>query len=289
MNASELIKDFTLYLKRRGKSKSTLIAYENDIRQLAESNVNKDLTEFNEADIRSGLVFLQTSKTLSAKTISRKLNSIRTFYKYLAEKKIIHSSPAENISHPKFKAKKQRILSRMEFLALREISRENLRLFTMIELLLQTGIKIGEISRLKVKDVNLNGKFAEIFIETFASSPSRRVPLNSKIQYELEKYIRENNFKKKPESPLFSTKTGKSIQIRNIRSSIDRALIKAKIRNACVNDLRNTFIVHQLNNGMSLSHVAGVVGHKNTITTSRYLELLPKKFKPNGTEQIVEL
>ena len=105
----------------------------------------------------------------------------------------------------------------------------------------------------------------------------------------MEKYIRENNFKKKPESPLFSTKTGKSIQIRNIRSSIDRALIKAKIRNACVNDLRNTFIVHQLNNGMSLSHVAGIVGHKNTITTSRYLELLPKKFKPNGTEQIVEL
>ncbi len=287
MDTQKLIKDFISYLKRKGKTKSTLIAYENDILQLAESNLNKELMNYSETDIKHGLQFLQTSKSLSAKTISRKLNSTRTFYKYLLEKKLIKVNPAARISHPKFRAKKQRFLTKMEYLALREVSRENDRLFTMIDLLLQTGIRIGELSRLKIKDIKLNSSKSTIFVEKFGSCNERTVYLNDKITNELKSFLAKQ--KHKDNAPLFSTKTGRSIEVRNIRGSIDRAIIKAKLKNACVNDLRNTFIFYQLSNGLSLSKLAEIVGHKNINTTTRYLELLPKKYKPNGNDSIVEL
>ncbi len=289
MDTQTLINEFTTHLKRSNKTKSTIIAYQKDITQLSESNINKSLIDFNETDVRNALSYFHNVKNLSAKTVSRKLNSIRTFYKFLEGKRLIMSNPAINISHPKFRAKKQRFLSRMEFLALREVSRENPRLFAMIELMLQTGIRIGELSRIKIKDVHLDTSKPFIYLEKFDSSPERNVPLSSKIAHELKEYLKIDSVKNKADNPLFCTKSGKSIEIRNIRSSIDRAIIKAKIKNTCVNDLRNTFIVHQLNHGMSLTKVAEIVGHKNTVTTSRYLEILPKKYKPSGVEGIVEL
>lgn len=289
MENEKLTNDFINYLKRRGKAKSTLIAYQNDIKQLAESNLSKNLVDFSEVDVKHGLNFLQTTYSLSAKTVSRKLNSIRTFYKFLEEKKIVKENPTTKITHPKFRIKKQRFLSKQEYLALREVSRENPKIYMIIEFLLQTGVRIGEVSRIKIKDLYITRQEPYVYIEKFASNPERKVPLNSKVVTELKDYLSRIKPSKKPTAPLFATKTGRSIEIRNIRGSIDRFIIKAKIKNACVNDLRNTFIVAQLSNGISISRLADMVGHKNIATTTRYVDLLSKKYKSRGIDKVVEL
>ncbi len=259
MDNKELIDLFTKYLKANGKTVSTIIAYKKDIEQLSESNISKKLDEFNSTDIKFFLEYLKTNKKLSLKTISRKLNSIRTFFKFLAIKGIILNNPAIDVAHPKFKNKRPRVLNKYEYLALREVCRENLRLYTMIEILLQTGIRISELSRIKRNDIKINSR-SYLLISSYSSNPSRKVPLNNKIANIINKYINITN----PTDTLFVTKTGKPIEIRNIRSSIDRAIIKAEIKNACINDLRNTFIVYQLGSGLSIVKVAELVGHKNT-------------------------
>ncbi len=289
MNNEQLINEFLVYLKKNDKTKSTLIAYTNDIKQLSSTNVSKSLSEFSTNDIKYSLDYLHNTTGLSFKTISRKLNSIRTFYKFLTEKSYIKENPANQIPHPKFKLKKPRVLSKVEYLALREVSRDNPRLYTMIELLIQTGIRIGELARLKVKDIHIDNSHGFTIIEAFSSNSERVVPLNQKIKNILKEYLDEYKFKNKPNHPLFCTKNGKSIEIRNIRSSIDRAIIKSKVKNACVNDIRNTFIVFQLTKGMPLSRVSEIIGHKSIVTTSRYLELLTKKYKPSGIEMVSEL
>lgn len=287
MDSKKAINDFISYLKRKKKSKSTLIAYKKDLEQISESNIKKSIADFTETDLRHALKYLTNIYTISPKTLSRKINSLRTFYRYLLEKKVIKLNPALNIQHPKYRIKKQRILSKQEYLALRETSRDNNRLFLITELLLQTGIRIGELSRLKKSDVTIKGKKSSIKIGQFASNDERTVPLNYKMREYLDKYLKEDNRKK--DAPLFYTKTGKAIEVRNIRSSIDRAIIKARIKNACVNDLRNTFIVYQLNSGASIDFIAEIVGHKNIATTTRYIELLSKKYRALGINEVVEL
>jgi integrase/recombinase XerC/integrase/recombinase XerD len=62
--------------------------------------------------------------------------------------------------------------------------------------------------------------------------------------------------------------------IRNIRQVIDRCFADVGIENATVNDLRNTFIAHQLTNGAGLEYIARIVGHKRLSSTERFLNLV---------------
>jgi integrase/recombinase XerC len=274
MSTSELINDFITHLNDTGKSLSTIVAYKKDITQLSEFNPSKPLEKFSNEDIRKWLEYSRTSDDLTPKTISRKLNSTRTFFKYLTRENLIDLNPALDIPHPKFKPEKPRILSRMEYLALKEVSRSNLRLYTMVELLLQTGLRISELSRLKTKDVNMRRDFSYLVVKRFSGTMERRIPLNSKATKALRDYLHNN----RKSLFLFATKTGKGIEVRNIRSSIDRAITKAQLKNVCVNDLRNTFIVHQLSNGFSVARLSQMVGHKNLITTQKYIELLDHEY-----------
>lgn len=287
MNDEKLIENFSLYLRRKNKTKSTITAYVKDIEQLSEAVPEKSLTEISEEDIRFNLKNWVYNGTFSTKTVSRKLNSIRTFYNFLIEKKEITISPAADIHHPKFRTEKPTVLTKPEYTTLRESCSENLKFLTVIELLLQTGMRIGELSRVKMKDIYLN-KDPHVFISEFSSIKERKVPLDDKAVKALKLYLSTVE-KRNPEQPLFSTRNGKNIQVRNIRASIDKIIKRAKISNICVNDIRNTFIVYQLNAGFNIDRLAEIVGHKTTITTTRYLSLLNKEYKDRKITKVQEL
>jgi integrase/recombinase XerD len=281
-----LILDFTKHLEQTGKSNSTIIAYKKDLEQV-HSHLDRDLHEVNLEDLSQAIKALQTRHGFTPKTVSRKINSLRTFYRFLNTLGKISHNPADQMEHPKFTPKPPRVLSQVEYLALREVSRSNKRLFTMIELLLQTGIRIGELSRVRVKHLELETK-PLLHVEAYSSLDARRIPLNSKIQDLIQEYL-ETLKASHSEHPLFPTRDGKPIIIRNIRSSIDRALIKAGIEDASVNDLRNTFIVGQLKAGVSLDFLAEIVGHRSKTTTQKYTELLAEAYTPTGKIELIVL
>jgi site-specific recombinase XerD len=286
MENSEIINSFSTYLKRKGKAKSTLLAYVKDIEQLCLNTNKKSVIELSESDIKQCLDKWHKNGDFSVKTVSRKLNSIRTFYSYLSEKRFVTTNPATNIHHPKFRTEKPRVLSKVEYLTLKDNCSDNLKLYTIVELLLQTGMRIGELSRLKINDINVNN--STLHISEFSTIETRTVPLNNKTLKSLKLYLGTLERKNK-DIALFSTKNGKPIEVRNIRASIDKIIKKSKIKDTSVNDIRNTFIVYQLSKGMSIDCLAEIVGHKSTATTIRYLQLLPKQYKDKGIREIVEL
>ncbi len=288
MTLTELQDTFVKKLKEKGRAKSTIIAYSKDIEQLTEFLNAKNITDPKKITLDELQEFKKSleKKDYTPKSISRKINSIRTFFKSLLAENIISENPADKLSHPKFETKPPRVLTEMEYRALRDVSRSDVRLFSIVELLLQTGIRIGELSRLKLNDVKTtqDGKTRYIEVEAYGSHESRKVPLNNSANQALEQYL-----KARPESDseeIFITKTGNPLLVRNIRTSIDRAFEKAGIKDAKVNDLRNTFIAHHLANGVSLVTVSKLVGHKRLSTTEKYLDLVAKE--ENGTQQKLE-
>ena len=68
----------------------------------------------------------------------------------------------------------------MEYRALRDVARSDIRLYSIVELLLQTGIRIGELARLELESIKTtsDGKVKYIKVDEFGSHPSRKVPLN---------------------------------------------------------------------------------------------------------------
>jgi site-specific recombinase XerD len=283
----ELIDNFVQHLNQSGKSHSTIIAYRKDLEQLFVV-VNKEIRHLQKDDLVAALSHLQNQYKFSTKTLSRKLNSFRTFFKFLHSQGHIKHNVAEEVEHPKLTAKPPRVLSQPEYLALREVSRDNLRLHTMIELMLQTGLRIGEVSRLKISDVEFTKTGGTLNVAAFSTIPTRKIQLNARAAQALSTYLASMR-NVKPETPLFPTRDGKEMIIRNIRSAVDRAMQKAGIEDASVNDLRNTFIMAQLKAGVPLDVISHTVGHRSKTTTQKYLELLDTPYTPSGDSKVAEL
>jgi len=200
----------------------------------------------------------------------------------LAWPSVAHSQGAQNdpaapVAHPKYQNPPPRILSRMEYRALRDAARSDLRIRAIIELMLQTGVRIGEVANLRLEDIS-----DKIFIRAYESQPQREVPLNETARDALNQYIAIRP--KTTSDHIFVTKTGKPLLVRNIRSAIDRYFREAGIEKAKVNDLRNTFIVHQLKSGVDIVTVSKIAGHKRLSTTEHYLQFIDKREGKKGTK-----
>src|SRR5690606_8465424 len=117
--------------------------------------------------------------------------------------------------------------------------RGDVRMSAIIELLLQTGMRISELAALELPDVDFEKNV--ITIQPQDSRPGRRVPLNAAAKQAVMEYLKLRPRTK--ERTLFLTKTCRPFLVRNIRTAIDRYFRLAGIKEAKVNDLRHTFII----------------------------------------------
>lgn len=281
LSLSEAKNEFITYIKGNGRANATILAYGKDIDQLAEFSLTqqKDLNTITTQDIENFKTYLK-NQNYTAKSISRKINSIKSLFRYLKSKNAIADNPAQQVSHPKYDIAPPRVLSRMEYRALRDACRDDVRLSAIIELLLQTGMRIGELANLTIDDVDDRKK--ELLIKPYESQPGRTVPLTEAALKSLESYLKIRP--KTRDKVLFVTKTGNPFLVRNIRTAIDRYYKLAGIKNAKVNDLRHTFITQQLQSGIPLTYLSKIVGHKRLSTTEKYLKLIDNQLEKNAVK-----
>lgn len=279
VNLRDAHQQFIGHLKGRSRASATILAYGKDIEQLVNFLSAPPISKENADDVTTEDLnaFMQklASEGYTTKSISRKTNSTKTFFKFLKSSGLTQDDPAANLEHPKFENKPPRILSKVEYRALRDAAKGDLRIFAIIELFLQTGIRIGELAKLTTDDVNLDPANPSIHIKPFEGSSERTIPLNKPAVEAIQKYLEVRS--KTPNKALFVTKTGRPLLIRNIRTAIDRYFKMAGIKDAKVNDLRHTWIAHHLSTGTSLTLISKLAGHKRVSTTERYLQFIQGK------------
>lgn len=284
MSLAITLSDFTKDLRSKKRSDFTITAYHKDLEQfilyLEKLGINT-WEKTNTKILEKYILELKNKKELSLKSISRKINSMRTFYKYLISHKLVKENYALQIKHPKVQRQVPRVLSPLEYKALRDTAKGNLRLYTMIEMLLQSGMRIGELSRLKRS--NINDKLTHINIEAYSSYPQRTIEISPALKVALSSYLHHKLVISSESKYVFFTRNGDKVLIRNIRSSIDSAFKATGIKDTKVNDLRNTFIVHQLESGMRLDKLAQTLGHKRQSTTEYYLEFIETRPQKTNT------
>jgi site-specific recombinase XerD len=277
---SSLIDKFITGLKEQGKSNFTMVAYKKDLEQFAgyiSSKEINDIRDVKKEDI-SGFINKLISDNYSKKSASRKLNSIRTFFRFLKNDGAIEQNPSLDVAHPKYIQAPPRIFSKLEYRAIRDVAKENPRTYAMVEVLLQTGIRIGELTNIRLGDV----KNSSLYVQPYGKTPAREVPMNKAVKKAVEDYIKERNSQENVSTDdamayLFITRTGKPLLVRNIRQIITRCFREVGIENATVNDFRNTFIAHQLLHGYSIDFIAKLVGHKRLSSTERFLNLVEEQ------------
>lgn len=267
---NDLLPKFIDHLKELGRSPATILAYRSDLQQLvdfvAEQKNKTEPKSIEREDVEAFRDFLLKQK-YTPKSTSRKLNAIKTFFRWMKEVGAIIHDKSEKVEHPKIESTEPKHLNQIEYRALRDTVRQDPRVAAIVELILQTGMRISEIANLKVSQVTQE----TVFIEAYANQPARDVTINKTALEAVQEYL-----KVRPQTQsqnLFVSKTGRPLAVRNIRATIDRYTQKAEIATYSVNDIRTTFIVENLKRGVDINLVSKAAGHKRVSTTERYLEL----------------
>jgi len=288
LTINEIREEFVVSLRKQDRAQATILAYGTDIKQLikfVESRGKVTPQEISYEDLTEFLESLR-GKNYTEKSISRKINSIRTFFRFLKDRKFVEQDPSTKLSHPKLETKPPHILTELEYRALRDACRGDARMNAIVELLLQTGIRIGELRQVRIEDVKFDNKGkGSLHIQPSHRRKGHDIPLNLAAQRAIKAYLKVRP--KAETNILFVTRTGRAFLIRNIRASLNRYFEKAKIKKATVNDLRHTFIAYQIQKGVDVAHISKIVGHKRLTSTEKYLEYV--KRPEEETRELEEL
>ena len=262
------LEKFTTHLKSQKRSSATVVAYSSDLIQLKNHFIGRRITQITTLTPQHLTDYLISlaGNGYTAKSVSRKVNSLKTLFKFLSQSGLVPANPALDLTHPKYETSAPRILTLTEYKSLRDAVRLDIRMSAIVELLLQTGLRISELANLHLEDIKKN----ELYIRPLENNSARTIPLVKSAATAAQNYI---SIRPQVTDPhLFVTKTGHPLLIRNIRTAVDRYFRHAGVKSVKVNDLRHTFIAHQLSSGLDPLYLSQIVGHKRLTSTTKYLD-----------------
>lgn len=263
-------------------SHHTLTAYNNDINQFTsfclESKMIADInevTEISHKSIRLWIIELNKSGN-SAKTITRKISAIKSFYAFLFKEGIIQNNPANKLVLPKIKKRLPVFIreDKMNKINSKEMFSEDfngLRDRLIIELLYNTGVRLSELIEIKHSDFDVNNEQVKIFGKR---SKERICPLNAFIINIYRDYIvekRKRGFSCSENSYLLLTNKGNKLYPKFVYLKVRYYLgLVTDMKKRSPHILRHTFATHMLNNGADLNAVKELLGHSGLAATQIY-------------------
>lgn len=273
------IEDFLKYLEvEKNYSNKTIVSYKNDLIEVFEY-LNKEFLSLKEDDIMKYLNFLNTKKDKRT-TISRKISSLKSFYKYLNRKKIINNNPMEFILYPKKERKLPNYIEYNELESLLKSSLEtknSLRDNLIIELLYATGIRVSELVNIKTNDIDFNSNSIKVFGK---GSKERIVYFGEYASNAIKNYINSDIYKSSNCIWLLPSNKKTHLTTRTIELILDKIMkdisIKSKVS---PHTLRHTFATHMLNSGCDIKVVQELLGHENLTTTEVYTHITNEELR----------
>ena len=265
-------------------SKHTINAYALDLRQyvdfIKDQYGNLSWSEHSHLIIRSWLA--QIIDTNTARTVNRKISSLKSYYKYLEREAVIENNPMEKIEAPKTKkslpgfideSKMNLLLDQSEF----EKGFEGIRNKMILQLFYYTGMRLSELINLKINDVD----FSNLSIKVLGKRNKERIiPIVSSFVLELKEYIELKQAQFPQGQHLICLNNGKKLYPKFAYRVVNRYLSSVSTQNkTSPHVLRHTFATHMLNNGADLNSIKELLGHANLSATQVYTHNTFEKLK----------
>lgn len=278
-DAQILLRFFDFLFVEKGLSSNTIESYKNDlVKYFVYLRSNK--INWQDVDRRRIDTYLSWAQNegVSVATISRYISSIRSFYKFIQNEKILSSNPVEDIELPRKPKKLPDFLTNEEvdrLLASPDKSTPiGLRDAAMFELLYATGERVSEIINLKMEDINLDEGY---LICLGKGGKQRLIPFGEQASELLSRYILNSRpyFMKGAASPyLFLSNRGDALSRKTFWKMIKTYRLKASIdKDFSPHTLRHSFATHLLERGADLRSVQMLLGHSDISTTQIYTHI----------------
>jgi integrase/recombinase XerC len=267
---------FLRYLDReRNASKHTVRAYANDLAQFeahleAELGRPPRLGEIDHLMVRAFLARLHRDGVRKV-SASRKLASLKTFFRYLCREGILERNPARALLSPRLEKKIPAHLEESEVAGLVEVPGDApaaVRARAILELLYGTGIRCAELIGLDVADVDLAGRTVRVLGK---GSKERIVPFGAPAGRALARYLEVRAEARPRSAAVFVNARGGRLTDRWVRKIVsERVRQLALARHLSPHSLRHSFATHLLERGADLRSIQELLGHASLKTTQRY-------------------
>jgi len=270
------------YLAARNLAPLTRLNYASDLKQLARYLIERlgleriDQVRPHHLD---GFVVRLDERALKGSSRRRKVATIRSLFRFLAQQGTLPHDPSERLLPPEREREREerRVLTETEYKRLLGAVQHEARDGAIIELLLQTGIRESECVGIRLGDVHLPVRVSREAGSVGAlrvhgkGRKDRVVTLNYKACRALKGYFAVRP--KVDEEHLFLSKFERPLGARSIRNLVAKYLREAGIAGASTHSLRHTFATHHVKKGTKLDVVRQALGHESLATTSVYVDL----------------
>ena len=279
MEGKEIIYEFLDYISYEKKySDNTEKNYELDLfkyfEYLDKNNLNYLTVKYK--DVSNFTLFL-AKQNYKSTTINRIDSSIRSFYNYLELEEKINGNPFKAASNLKVSKRLPNYFKYDEYLTMISVIDKDdyeYRNRLILEMLFATGLRVSELSNIKIKDIDFSEREIKIMGK---GSKERFVFYNKECAIVLDSYLKECRSKLlngKDSEYLFINHLGDKLTDRGIRLIIDKIVKKSCIKSkVSPHTFRHTFATMLLNEGCNIKSVQELLGHSSLGTTGIYTHL----------------
>ena len=272
----QIIGEYLEYLElEKGLSQNTIDAYRRDLSDFAQNL--EDIHSINRMNINAYVRTLRERK-LAPTSVIRKVASLRGFFKWATSSGILEKNPAATLEQPKTPQRLPKVVSVKEIDEMLHNNLTPLELI-MMELLYSCGLRVSELVKLKLNDIDLSSKYIRCFGK---GSKERIIPIGEQAKAMLQEYF--------PTRDLLVKKynlTTKNLLIKDNRHFVTRQDVynfihaqgKLIHKNISPHTLRHSFATHLLENGADLRVVQELLGHSDVSTTQLYTHISKKRLK----------
>lgn len=286
IKGQEKLNSYLEHLKyEKNYSDYTIENYSHDILEYLEfiekESLNYKTIEY--SDLRFYLMYLKDEKKDNNSSIDRKLSSLRGFYKFLANEGIVKTNVFSLVSGPKKEKKLPRYFEYNELEELFKVpdittpcgQRDRL----LLEMLYATGVRVGELVTIKVKDIDLGRKNILILGK---GNKERYVTYGEYCEEALKNYLKDGyqTLNQKNVEELFLNNNGGVLTERGVRYILDQIIKKTSIqKKISPHMIRHSFATHLLNEGCDLLTVQKLLGHESIKATQIYTHVTTDRLK----------
>lgn len=287
-NVNVCLKLFLEYLQiEKNSSQYTIEHYQYAIVEFFEVMAEQGIENVEDVEYHDARLYLTRLFELkqARKTISRKISSLRSFYKFLLRENKIRDNPFSLVVLPKGEKRLPGFFYEDELEILFQSCKTDTPLgqrnLAILELLYATGIRVSECSGISIRDMDF---FLSTVLVKGKGSRERYVPFGTKASEAIKLYM-ENGRKQllegKPnQEALFLNSRGGPLTSRGIRLILDKMIEQTSLTGKIhPHKLRHTFATHLLNNGADMRTVQELLGHAFLSSTQIYTHVTNEKLK----------
>lgn len=277
-NPTEALTSFIKYVQlEKNFSIHTVREYEADIKQFLHFLEQEGVYCLTDVEYLHARLYVTKlyEENMARTSISRKISSIRSFFRYLNREVDLDDAPFRSLYHPK---KEERLPSffyeeelQQLFAASSGEDEKSIRNMAILELLYATGIRVSECISIEVNQID----FAYSILRVMGKGRKERiVPFGQYAHNALKRYmdeVRPKLMKNKDHQRLFVNMRGGELTARGVRHILSEMMEDASLHSKIYpHMLRHTFATHLLNNGADLRTVQELLGHAHLASTQVY-------------------